>query len=90
MAFSRFYAPYLAWGNGEETARHLIAHEQAVRVYLTGAFFYGIGTIVLTTALYVILRPVNLGMTLFAAFSKLIYVLFWFIVLLDLFAACTC
>jgi hypothetical protein len=32
VVFSRFYAPYLVWGNGEETARHFIAHEQAVRL----------------------------------------------------------
>jgi hypothetical protein len=42
---------------------------------------------VLLTALYVILRPVNRGMALFAAFSKLTYAVFWFIVLLDLFGA---
>jgi hypothetical protein len=35
----------------------------------------------------VILRPVNRGIPLFAAFSKLTYVLFWFILLLDLFGA---
>jgi len=87
VAFSRFYAPYLVWENGEETARHFIAHEQAIRLYLAGAFFYGAGMIVLLTALYVILRPVNRGIALFAAFSKLTYVLFWFILLLDLFGA---
>lgn len=85
--FSRFYAPYLVWGNGEETARHFITHEQAVRVYLAGAFLYGIGIMAQITALYVILAPVNQGLTLFAAFSKLIYLLFWFVFLLDLFAA---
>jgi hypothetical protein len=87
VAFSRFYAPYLVWENGEETARRLAAHEEAVRVYLAGAFLHGIGMVVLLVALYVILRPVNRGVALFAAFSKVIYVVFWFIVLLDVFAA---
>jgi hypothetical protein len=87
VAFSRFYAPYLVWGNGEETARHFITHEQAIRFYLAGAFLHGVGMIVLLTALYVILRPVNRGIALFAAFSKLIYAVFWFILLLDLFGA---
>ena len=87
VAFSHFYAPYLIWENGEETARRIITHEQAIRLYLVGAFLYGVGVIVLLTALYVILRPVNRGMALFAAFSKLTYALFWFILVLDLFGA---
>src|SRR5271170_7627885 len=87
VAFSRFYAPYLVWENGEDTARHFITHEQAIRLYLAGAFLYGAGMIVLLTALYVILRPVNQGMALFAAFSKLAYALFWFISLLSVFGA---
>jgi hypothetical protein len=87
VAFSHFYAPYLVWENGEETARRFIAHEQAVRIYLTGAFLHGLGMFVLLTSLYVILRSVNRGMALFAAFSKLTYAVFWFIVLLDLFGA---
>jgi hypothetical protein len=85
VAFSRFYAPYLVWENGEETARHFIAHEHAIRLYMASAFIYGVGMIVLLTALYVILRPVNRGIALFAAFSKLTYVFFWFIFLLNLF-----
>ena len=87
LAFSRFYAPYLVWEKGEETARHFIGHERAIRLYLAAAFFHGVGMIVLLTALYVILRPISRGIALFAAFSKLIYVLFWFVFLLDLFAA---
>jgi len=55
VTFSRFYAPYLVWENGEETARHFITHEQSVRIYLAGAFLYGAGVIVQLTALYVIL-----------------------------------
>lgn len=87
VAFARFYAPYLVWANGEQTARRFIHHESAIRVYLAGAFLHGVGMVVLLTALYVILRPVNRGMALFAVFSKLIYSLFWFILLLYLFDA---
>lgn len=87
VAFSRFYAPYLVWQNGEETARHFIGHEHSIRIYVAGAFLHGVGMVVLLTTLYVILRPINRGIALFAAFSKLIYVLFWFIVLLEIFAA---
>jgi hypothetical protein len=87
VAFSRFYAPYLVWENGEETARHFITHEQSVRIYLAGAFLYGAGVIVQLTALYVILLQVNRGIALFAAFSRLIYVFFWFVLVLYIFYA---
>ena len=40
---------------------------------------------VLLTALYVILRPVSQGLSMLAAFCKLTYLVFWFVVLLDLF-----
>jgi hypothetical protein len=85
--FSRFYAPYLVWENGEETAHRFIHHEEAIRIYLAGAFVHGAGMIVLLTALYVLLRPVNRGMALFAAFSRVIYAVFWFIFILDMLGA---
>lgn len=87
VAFSRFYAPYVVWGNGEATARQAMGHEPAIRCYLAGAFLHGIGTVVLLAALYVILRPVNRGMALFAACSKLIYAVFWCIAQLEVFGA---
>ena len=87
VAFSRFYAPYLVWENGEETARRFITHERSIRMYLAGAFFYGAAIIVQLTALYVILRQVNRPIALFAAFSRLLYVFFWFVLVLDLFCA---
>jgi hypothetical protein len=70
-----------------ETARRFIAHEQAIRLYLAGAFLHGLLMFVLLTAAYVILRPVNRGVALIAAFSKITYAVFWFVVLLDLFGA---
>ena len=87
VVFQRFYAPYLVWGNGEETARRFMHHEEAIRIYLAGAFVHGVLMIVLLTALYVLLRPVNRGMALCAAFSRLIYAAFWFIFILDILGA---
>src|ERR1035438_9684435 len=56
VVFPRFYAPYLVWENGEETDRHFVHHEEAIRIYLAGAFVHGVGMIVLLTALYEIGR----------------------------------
>jgi hypothetical protein len=87
VVFPRYYAPYLVWEDGEATARHIIGHEPAIRLYLGGAFLYGIGMVVLLTSLYVLLRGVNRGMALFAAASKVLYVVFWFVQLLEVFGA---
>lgn len=87
MVFPRYYAPYLVWENGEETARRFVHHEEALRIFLSGAFLHGVGIIVLLTALYVLLRPVNRGMALCAAFSRMIYAVFWFVFILDMFGA---
>jgi len=87
VVFPRFYAPYLVWANGEETARHFLHHEEAIRIYMVGAFVNGVLMLVLLTALYVLLRPVNRGLALCAAFSRVIYAVFWFIFILDMFGA---
>ena len=87
VVFPRFYAPYLVWANGEETARRFLHHEEAIRIYLAGAFVHGVLMIVLLTTLYVLLRPVNRGMALCAAFCRVTYAVFWFIFILDMLGA---
>lgn len=78
VAFTRVLAPNLVWNNGEATARNIFAHEAAFRLYLTAAFVNGVGGIVLLVAQYVILRPINRGIALFAALSNLIYAGTWY------------
>ena len=78
VTFTRFFAPYLVWNNGAATAGNLFAHEAGFRVYQTAAYLNGVGLVVLLVALYVILRPINRGMALFAAISQLIYVGTWY------------
>jgi hypothetical protein len=78
VVFTRFFAPYLVWANGEATAGNIFAHEAGFRLYQTAAYLNGVGLVVLLVALYVILSPINRGMALFAAFSQLIYAGTWF------------
>ena len=47
----------------------------------------GLAGVVLLTTLYVVLRPVNRGLALFAAFCRLVYVAMWFVQLLASFSA---
>jgi Domain of unknown function (DUF4386) len=85
ITFVRFYAPQLVWNNMQETARNLYAHEGNFRIYIAAALFYGVGLLAMVTALYIILRPINRGLALFAALCRLVYSLLWFVMLLDLF-----
>jgi hypothetical protein len=70
-----------------ETARNILAHERLFRIGIVGDLIYCVGVVVLLTALYVILRPVNRGLALLAAFWRLIWVLMWLVMTLNLFDA---
>ena len=87
VAFTRFLAPILVWNQDEETARNLIAHAHSYRMFIAASCLNGLAAVVLLTALYVVLRPVNRGLVLFAAFSRLVYVAMWFVELLSSFSA---
>jgi len=87
VAFYRFYLPLIALNDAAATARNLAAHEQTFRLYLTAALAHGVGVVVLLAALYVVLRPVNQGLALFATLCRLVYGLMWFVHVLDLFGA---
>jgi Domain of unknown function (DUF4386) len=73
--------------NNSETARNILAHEQFFRIGIVGDLFYCVGVVVLLTALYVILKPVNPGLALLAAFWRLVWVLTWLAMTLKLFDA---
>ena len=75
----------LITGNAAETARNILAHEQLFRIGITGFLIYCVGVVVLLTALYVVLEPVNRGLALLAAFWRLVWVLMWLAVTLNLF-----
>jgi uncharacterized Tic20 family protein len=87
IAFSHFYGPFLVWGDDATTARNFIAHEQLLHFYIAAAVVYGIGMIIVLAALYVVFTPVSRGLALFAAFTRLLYAVMWFIGLIDLFGA---
>src|SRR5271166_1209539 len=70
-----------------ETARNILAHERLFRIGIVGDLIYCAGVVVLLTALYVILRPVNRGLALLAAFWRLVWVLMWLAMTLHLFDA---
>jgi hypothetical protein len=77
----------IAAGNAAETARNILAHERLFRIGIAGDLIYCAGVVVLLTALYVILEPVNRGLALLAACWRLVWVLMWLVMTLNLFDA---
>ena len=46
---------------------------------------YSVGNMILLTALYVVLKPVNRGLALLATFFRLAWVVMWLLIVLDYF-----
>jgi hypothetical protein len=71
--------PLVVPRNAVDTARNILAHQTQFRVALTCIIAYGVGTVVLLTALYTILAPINRGLAFAAAFFRLVFALLWLI-----------
>src|SRR5256885_5378234 len=71
--------PLIVPRNAVDTARNILAHETQFRLALTCFITYGIGAIVLLTALYVVLAPVNRGLALAGALFRLVFATLWLI-----------
>ena len=79
--------PLVVESNATETARNIMANEQLFRIGITGNLIYCTGLMVLFTALYVILKPINQGFALLGTFWRLVWVLMWLLMTLNLFDA---
>jgi hypothetical protein len=77
----------LITGNAAETARNILAHETLYRIGVAGTILYSAGVIVLLTALYVVLKPVNRGLAMMAAVSWLVWAFMWLLMALNYFHA---
>src|SRR2546427_7522009 len=73
--------------NAVDTARNILAHQTQFRLALICFVTYGIGAIVLLTALYVVLAPVNRGLALAGALFRLVFAMLWLIAPLNSLAA---
>ena len=79
--------PLIVPRNAADTARNILAHQTQFRVALTCFIAYGIGAIVLLTALYVILAPVNRLLALAGVLFRLVFAILWLIAPLNSLAA---
>src|SRR5206468_2584150 len=79
--------PLVVPGNAAETARNILAHQTQLRVALTCFLTYGVIVVVLLSALYVILRPVDRLLALIGALFRLVFALLWLLTTLNLLGA---
>src|SRR5882672_4820058 len=71
--------PLVVPRNAVDTARNILAHQTQFRLALICFVTYGIGAIVLLSALYVIFAPVNRGLALAGALFRLVFAILWLI-----------
>src|SRR2546429_6361878 len=79
--------PLIVPRNAADTARNILAHQTQFRLALICFITYGIGAVVLLTALYVVLAPVNRGLALAGALFRLVFAMLWLIAPLNSLAA---
>jgi hypothetical protein len=81
------FARLMVRGNPAETARNILAHETLFRIGIAGDVVYCVGVVVLSAALYVVLKPVDQNLALLAAFGRLVHGFTWLLVAVNLFTA---
>src|SRR5438067_7319315 len=79
--------PLIVPRDAADTARNILAHQTQFRVALICFITYGVGAIVLLTALYVVLAPVNRGLALAGALFRLVFAMLWLVAPLNSLAA---
>src|SRR5437016_2198353 len=79
--------PLIVPRNAADTARNILAYQTQFRVALTCILAYGIGSVVLLSALYTILAPVNRSLAFTGALFRLVFAILWLIAPLNSLAA---
>src|SRR2546428_5669118 len=79
--------PLIVSGNAAATAQNIMAHQTQVRITAVCFLTYSLGVLVLLSALYVILKPLNPGLALVGALSRLVFALLWLLSTLNMLSA---
>lgn len=74
-------------GNAVDTARNIMAHETLFRLNIACNLIYVMNVVVMLSALYVVLKPMNRNLALFAACCRLVYALMWGVTALNMLGA---
>jgi Domain of unknown function (DUF4386) len=76
--------PLIVPGNAVETARNIMEHETQFRIAVTCFLGYSAIVVILLTAVYVILKPVNPGLAFVGALFRLVFAVLWLLTTLNL------
>ena len=79
--------PLVVAGDAVATAQNIVAHQTQLRVAVVCFLTYSLGVVVMLSALYVILKPVNSGIALVGALSRLVFALLWLLSTLNMLGA---
>ncbi len=79
--------PLFVPADAARTAQNILAHQTQFRMAAVCFLIYVIGVVVLLSALYVILKPVNPGLALVGALFRLVFALLWLLSPLNLLGA---
>lgn len=74
-------------GSAADTARNILAHQTLFRLNIACNLVYLVTVVVLLTALYGVLEPVNRNLALAAAFFRLVVALMWGLTALNMLGA---
>jgi hypothetical protein len=69
--------PLIVPGKAAETAQNILAHETGFRLTVICFLSYSLISLVLLSAFYVVLKPVNHGLALAAALCRLVFAVLW-------------
>ena len=75
--------PLIANVDPAQAAKNILAHETLFRVGIAGFVLYCVAVLVVSAALYVILKPVGENLALLAAFGRLVHGFTWLLVALN-------
>jgi hypothetical protein len=79
--------PLIVPGDAAATAQNIVAHQTQFRITAVCFLTYSFGVVVLLTALYVVLKPVNPGLALVGALFRFVFALLWLLSPLNLLGA---
>jgi hypothetical protein len=80
-------SPLTVPGDAAATAQNIVAHQTQFRITVVCFLAYSLGVVVLLSALYIILKPVNPGLALVGALSRLVFALLWLLSTLNMLSA---
>jgi uncharacterized protein DUF4386 len=80
-------SPLIVPRDAAETARNIIAHQMQARMALICFLLYSANVVVLLTALYVILKPVDPILALIGTLFRLVFAVLWLLATLNLLGA---